>query len=111
MANYTVDNKKQIITIDMDRITDRQLKQAKKFIALGYELKVLEKEKPKPKYTKKNIEAFLKEKGTEQDRNTFKDKQKEIKVETGREKGFVNALHWFRAEKEKEFEAWLKENQ
>lgn len=107
MANYTVDNKKQIITVDMDRITDRQLKQAKKFIALGYELKVLEKEKPKPKYTKENIEAFLKEKGNEEDIKKFKDKQEEIKEATGNKKGFVNALHWFKAEKEKEFEDWL----
>ena len=107
MANYTVDNKKQIITVDMDRITDRQLKQAKKFIALGYELKVLEKEKPKPKYTKENIEAFLKEKGNEEDIKKFKDKQEEIKEATGNKKGFVNALHWFKAEKEKDFEDWL----
>ena len=107
MTNYVVDNKKQIITVDMDRITDRQLKKAKKYIALGYELKVLEKENPKPKYTKKNIEAFLKEKGTEQERKIFNDKQKEIKVETGREKGFINGLQWFKAEKEKDFEDWL----
>ncbi|MDY5059107.1 MAG: hypothetical protein SPF04_06560 [Bacilli bacterium] len=107
MANYIVDNKKKIITVDMGRITDKQLKQAKKFIALGYELKVLEKEKPKPKYTKKNIEAFLEEKGTEEERKIFKDKQKEIKEETGNEKGFINGLQWFKAKKEKEFEDWL----
>lgn len=108
MANYVVDNKKQIITVDMDRITEKQLKQVKKYIALGYELKVLEKEQPKPKYTKKNIDAFLKEKGSEEDRKIFKAKQEEIKAETGNKKGFINALQWFRAEKEKEFEAWLK---
>lgn len=108
MANYVVDNKKQIIIVDMDRITEKQLKQAKKYIALGYELKVMEKEKTEPKYTKKNIEAFLKEKGSAEDKKIFKDKQEEIKVSTGKKKGFINALKWFKAEKEEEFEAWLK---
>lgn len=139
MANYRVDGKKIYAVIT--KLTDKETKEVKKYLDLGFELQLeepkkltkeeraekaaankakREKEEKENPYSKKNVEAFLKQKGNEEllkeynaryneqaGTNRYRknpttgkvekldDEPKVLKNGSPKKKGFANCIGWF----------------
>lgn len=131
MANYEI--KGNQIIAKMDRLTQKEIKEIKNYVSLfGYTIvnyeapkltkaekeenkKLLaEKQKNNP-HSKQNLEKYLKENGTEEQKKRFKDIQNEIATdEQGNpktykngnpiKKGFIGAYRYFKEEFPEYFE-------
>ena len=112
-----IDNTKQTITFVADKLTKKEQETIKGLIAIGYTPNRTTAEELYPsenKFSKENVEKFLKEKGKEAEA-AFKAEAEAVAVDkkTGavktykngkpRKKGYVGALKKFRAEYEEEF--------
>lgn len=118
----TIDDTTHTITFVASKLTKKEQEQVKGLIAIGYipNRKNAEDFYPE-RFSKKNVENFLKTKGEQAEKAFNEEKESEcIDKETGapklykngkaRKKGYVGALKKFREKYEDEFLKWLEEN-
>ena len=98
---YEIDNKKKVIKADVAKLSEKDIKKVKNYIALGY---VLEEVEQKKIYTKENILAFIKDNKIDFDLNGL---MAEVN-EKGNKKGFVYALKQFRSKYDDEFKKYME---
>lgn len=115
--SYKVDDKKQIIYADVPKLTERDIKEIRKFTAIGYSIVNRKKEKKEknPKFTAESIQKFLKENATKEQEKTYwekfnapvldKETGKPVKYEKDTKthkkgdikiKGHIATLKWFK---------------
>lgn len=96
--NYKIDTEKEIITVDLENLTDAETKEVKKLKALGYKVlpkRTIDKKIPK----KEDIVKWLKDNATKEDVKTFEaEGEKKITDKNGKERkaGYLVAMKWFR---------------
>ena len=98
---YEIDNKKKVIKADVAKLTEKDIKKVKTYLALGY---TLEEVIPKKIYTKENILAFIKDNKIDFDLNKFMSELNE----NGNKKGFVYALKVFRNQYDDDFKKYME---
>ena len=108
MANYEVNNAKQVVYAKVECLTAKQLKAVHNYLLLGY--KLADKPKANKKLTQKEITAYLEQYGTPEQIKKFNEKMNEAmrdretgepilkKDGTPRKVGFIAGLKYFQSE-------------
>ena len=108
MANYKVDNEKQVVYAKVECLTAKQLKAVRNYLALGYKLR--DKPKGEKDFSKDSVIAYLNEHGTQEQIAEFNKKMKAQakdretgkpiykKDGTPRTVGFIAGLKYFQNE-------------
>ena len=97
---YEIDNKKKVVKAEVSKLTEKEIKKVKTYLALGY---ILEEVEAKKIYTKDNILAFIKDNKIDFDLNGLMNETNE----KGNKKGFVYALKQFRNQYDDDFKEYM----